>query len=346
MQIRSPLGGDDADLLAECAAIIDVPKAAPPDSFVLHAPLELLARALLLERLPTERRPTVRERIGCLTEDYAAAGASADGRHPAVDLGIDDVVLTLAAAGHAPILLSLRSRVPVVPPTFGDALVYAEVTRNPDWAFEWARTRTTTGPSSGDLAERLAGPRPPGDVGSDFIYPVMHRTETSGMAADVLDAPLRGMAVDEARHILLRTAAYSMLQDDPDAAPYQWTHCLTLPQAVLAATDVGADADVAVAVAATYVLGFRSTYGRVHLDPAWTPAGDTAAGRVWASPDDGLPSLVDDIVSYGAWHPDAHVAKYTLACLDATADDPGAGRLFLAAAAHLHEWWATREAAA
>ena len=152
-------------------------------------------------------------------------------------------------------------------------------------------------------------------------------------------APLRGMQVGEARRVLLRTAAQSMLQDNPQAAPYGWTHCLTMPQAVLVAADHGADPDIAVAVAATYVLGFRATQGRVRLDPAWTPARDSAAGRLWRATDDELPGLVDGLISYGAIHPDAHVAKYTLACLDATVSDPDARRLFLAAAVHLHERW-------
>jgi hypothetical protein len=152
--------------------------------------------------------------------------------------------------------------------------------------------------------------------------------------------------VDDARRILLRVAAQSMLQDNPDAAPYGWTHCLTLPQAVLVAAEHGADADVAVAVAATYVLGFRATQGRVRLEPAFVPARGTAAGRVWRATADGLAGVVDELVTYGALHPDAHVAKYTLACLDATAADPEAGRVFLAAAAHLHEWWERRADAA
>jgi hypothetical protein len=147
------------------------------------------------------------------------------------------------------------------------------------------------------------------------------------------------MSVDEARRILLRTAAQSMVQDNPEAAPYGWTHCLTMPQAVLVAAEHGADPDIAVAVAATYVLGFRATQGRVRLDPTWTPSPDTAAARVWSASDDELATIVDELVVYGAIHPDAHVAKYTLACLDAAEADCDAERLFLAAAAHLHEWW-------
>jgi hypothetical protein len=221
-----------------------------------------------------------------------------------------------------------------------------ELARYPDWRFEWAASRIATGAPSHDLAARLAAPRSPGDPGSDFIYPTMHLTEVSGLAAEVLDAPLRELGVEDARRILLRVAAQSMLQDAPTAAPYQWTHCLTLPQAALAAVEVGADPEVAVAVAATYVLGFRATQGLVRLDPNWAPAPASAAQRVLDAGDGDRAALVDEIVTFGALHPDAHVAKYTLACLDATAADPDAGALFLAAAAHLHEIWKNGLAAA
>jgi hypothetical protein len=148
------------------------------------------------------------------------------------------------------------------------------------------------------------------------------------------------MAVAEARRTLLRVAARSMLQDDPDAAPYGWTHCLTMPQAVLVTADEhGVDPDLAVAVAATYVLGFRSTLGRVRLDDGWVPERRSAVGGAWwAAPDERGP-VAQELATFGALHEDAHVAKYTLACLDAADADPEATPLFLAAAAHLHEWW-------
>ena len=340
MSLTDLTTASDAELIAGCAAVIDIPKAAPADSFLLHAPLELLARAILLERVPDDARRLARERLSWLAVAYAGAGPSADAAPAAgTSHDIDELVLSLAAAGHAPILWSLRPRVASVPPSFGSRLVASELARYPDWRLSWPRTRQASGASSGDLAARLAAPRSPGDPGSDFIYPTMHLTDASGLAAEVLDAPLRGMQVGEARRVLLRTAAQSMLQDNPQAAPYGWTHCLTMPQAVLVAADHGADPDIAVAVAATYVLGFRATQGRVRLDPAWTPARDSAAGRLWRATDDELPGLVDGLISYGAIHPDAHVAKYTLACLDATVSDPDARRLFLAAAVHLHERW-------
>ena len=331
--------------IMRCAEIIDVPKPAPANSFVLHAPLELLARALLIERIPAGERSPAYERLERIAEQYEAEGPSADPFPDPADVAPDDLILSLAAAGHAPILTSLRRRVPIVASTFGGRMVAVELAGNPAWRLSWPATRRTDGPSSGDLAERLAAPRRPGDPGSDFIYPTMHLTDASGLAAEVLDEPLRGMAVDEARRILLRVAAESMLQDDPDAAPYQWTHCLTLPQAALVAGEHGADPDLAVAVAATYVLGFRAMKGRVRLSSDWKPAPNTAASRMWSAPADETEAMVAALVANGAAHPDAHLAKYTLACLDATEADPDAGRLFLAAAAHLHEWWSRVPAA-
>jgi hypothetical protein len=331
----------DADRIAEFAGLIDVPRSEPPDSFALHAPLELLARAILLERVPLETRPLAYERIQWLARKYDEADAKADPAPPPRVVVNEELVLSLAAAGHAPILTSLRSRVPAVPSTFGSRLVANELHRNPDWRFSWPLTRKRQGDRSDDLVERLAAPDSPGDPGSDFIYPMMRLTERSGLAAELLTEPLRGLEVAEARRILLRVAAHSMLQDDCAAAAYQWTHCLTLPQAVLVAAEHGADPDLAVAVAATYVLGFRAIKGRVRLDQAWTPGHDTFAGRVWWASDDELPTIVAGLASHAAIHPDAHLAKYTLACFDASEADPLGARLFLAAAAHLHDWWST-----
>lgn len=343
MPTTGSLTAADADLIAACATVIDVPKADAPTSFVLHAPFELLARALLLERVPEDRRDEARARMQWVADTYAAAGPSLVSPAPPLTASIDDVVLSLAAAGHAPILFSLRRRVSAVSPAFGEALLATELARQPTWSLTWPRARTARGDSSNDLAERLAAPPSPGDPGSDFIYPTMHLTETSGLATRVLDQPLRGLGIADARRILLRTAARSMLQDNPDATPYGWTHCLTMPQAVLVAADHGADHDIAIAVAATYVLGFRATQGRTRLRTDWTPPPDSAAAHCWTAAEHDLPALIGGLAAFGATHHDAHVAKYTLACLDAAEADPDARRLFLAAAARLHEWWRRAE---
>src|SRR3954454_14485457 len=157
---------DDVDLVAACAAVMDIPKADLPSSFELHAPLELLARALLLERLPAEHRAAAHARLRAITDQYAAAGAAVD-EPPPLTATPDDTVTSLAAAGHAPILSSLRPRVTAVPPTFGDALVATELARYPAWALEWPRTRQVGGHRTTGLAARRAPPRAPGEPGSD-----------------------------------------------------------------------------------------------------------------------------------------------------------------------------------
>lgn len=329
----------DGELIARCAAVVDVPKEAPPNSFVLHAPLEVLARSILLPRVPEPGRAAARARLQWVADTYAAAGPPEESSAPAEPVDVTAMTRSLAAAGHAPILWSLRPRVAEVDASFGLGLVRKEIGRYPDWMLAWPTQRDSRGDAAGDLTESLAAPRSPGDPGSDFIYPTMHLVDESGFAAEVLDGPLRSMSVDAARRTLLRVAAQSMLQDNPMAAPYGWTHCLTMPQAVLNAVDHGADPDVAVGVAALYVLGFRSTQGKVRLDPEWQPADDSAANHVWRAPSDDLSAIEDDLIAIGARHEDAHLAKYTLACLDAAADDPDARRLFLAALAHLQEWW-------
>jgi hypothetical protein len=327
-----------AAIVAECAAVIDVPKAEPPTSFELHAPLELLARGILLERAPEDVVELAERRLAWMAEKYAAAGPSATS-WPDNAPSVDAVTTSLAAAGHAPILLTLRPRVDAVAPTFGDAMVASEVARQPDWQLRWPRTRTVTGTPTADLTERLAAPPSPGDPGSSFIFPTMSLTESSGLSSAALTDALRGLDVPTATTTLLRVAAHSMLQDDPGAAPYGWTHCLTMPQAVLGAVAHGADPDVAVGVAATYVLGFRSTLGRVALDPDFFPEESSAAGRAWRAGDDERAAITVDLVAHALVHPDAHLAKYTLACLDAAASDPEAAHLFLAASAQLHAWW-------
>ena len=53
-------------------------------------------------------------------------------------------------------------------------------------------------------------------------------------------------------------------------------------------------------------------------------------------------AIVPELAARAASHEDAHLAKYTLACFDAAAADPEQRRLYLAAAAYLGAWWATR----
>lgn len=390
----------DARLCDDVAARVARPKHAAADSFVLHAPLELLARTALLPLVAGDARDAARERIAALGRDYAAAGTEVDepGARPDADpvrtaadlltalaagelddadaaaavlaerldaealVGAlaDDVVPRLAAAAHGSIFLFELPR--VLPRSRAAARMLRplvrELAREHAWRLDWFRTRRAAILPASELVERLLAPPSPGDPGSPFIYPTMHLVESSGLAAELLDGPTRALDAATASLILARVAAWSMLQDDPAAAPYGWSHALTMPQATLGiahACRVPADA---VAVAATYVLGFRATLGRVRLDPGWTPEPprtrdlraalggsiDEAVAAAWHARADQVPEVVEALATRASAHHDAHLVKYTLACLDAGRTDPDAAHLYLAAAAYLSAWWRQEDA--
>jgi len=278
----------------------------------------------------------------------------------------DEVLLRLAGAAHGSILLHLLLRVAprsAAATQLGRGLV-AELAADPDPRIEWIDRRPEVSPrrpTSGDrLWAALACPESLGEPGS--IAPTMSLVDRSGLAAEVLSDSTSGLSVRDARRTLLRTAAHSMLQDDPSRAPYGWTHCLTMPQATLGIARFCTRPDHAVAVASTYVLGFRSTLSNTPIDPKWQPARprrgrvvdpaellergpQAAAAAMWHAESEQRPALIRHLAGVAASHHDAHLAKYTLACLDAARDDPDGARLYLAAAAHLAAWWADRDAA-
>ncbi len=65
----------DEQLFDLAAAVISIPKQEPANSFVLHAPLELLARRALLRFVPPDRRAAVRERMIWVAAKYEGASA-------------------------------------------------------------------------------------------------------------------------------------------------------------------------------------------------------------------------------------------------------------------------------
>jgi len=385
----------DERLFELLAAVISRPKEEAADSFVLHAPLELLARRALLGWVEPGRREQARQRLvwGAPTSARAGAPLARDGRRDdlfasagdavarltaalaagdldAVDdaarwLGgratvadlaplADGVVTSLAAAAHASIYLY---QLPRVAPRSRAAVgllrpLARELGRRPDWRLCWPDERPPArGHRTEALTEALLSTPRLGRPGSDFIYPLLHQAEESGLARELV-GPVLGGDVDpaSASRALLRVAAWSMLQDDPGAAPYGWTHCLTLPQAT-AALASAADAGRAVAVAATHVVGFRAALSTAPVEAGFDPAPvavtpldaldadpGTAAAAAYHAPD--VDAVVTALATRAALHPDAHLAKYTLACADAAAADPHQRRLYLAAAAYLSAWWA------
>jgi hypothetical protein len=391
----------DADLVAGVGEVLAVPRQDPADSFVLHAPLELVSRAALLPHVAPERRSDARRQIAAIADGFTAFGpavatpapdefaspaAAAERLVTVIDRGeLDDVdrvaqwlgrvatpdelrtlladavVPRLAAAAHAPIFLYQLPRIAPRGEVTGELLrgLARELARAPEWRIHWIDGRPGGAPASGDdlFAALAATPqRPPEPGATPFIYPLMSRVDDGGIAAAQL-APVTtaGPLRDRARAIQ-RAAAWSMLLEPDDHAPYGWSHCLTMPQAVLGVTGPVAS-HTALAIAATYVVGFRFSLARMPLVPEFTaedpgiplaealtgtPA--SAAAAAWHLPEARWPELVGELATRASVHHDAHLVKYTLACLDAAAADPSHRRLYLAASASLVGWWATLDA--
>ncbi len=385
----------DAELVAWAAAAVSAPRRDPADSFVLHAPLELLARTALLPFVTPDRRALARLRLVALVDAYetwapAPLAAAATGRSPdpvaaaaalaaslktgdldaadAAALGVAAltepadvfrlvgaaVLPNLAAAGHASIFLELLPRVA----PRGEATpallrpLARELARNPGLAIEWVEDRPAQGGSVEALAGALGAVPALGVPGSTFIFPLMHQVDTAGTARDLIGAAAAGLTARAARPVLLRHAARAMLLADPAHAPYGWSHCLTMPQGALAIARRSGAEQLAVDVAATYVVGFLAALATGPVPDAVTlpdPGGslpdaiaagrESAAGWVLAQPAAARASAWTEVISRAAGHHDAHLVKYTLACRDETARDPDAGPLYLAAAASLLAFW-------
>jgi hypothetical protein len=337
----------------------------------LHAPLELAARAALLPWVQPAERELARQHIyaiGTQYEDFGPpiveptppsqlgelpaeadavrwlAGALAAGDLEAVDRAaiavaasatpsglsrsLADLLLPLTgAAAHGPIFLNQYGRIGrrgELPPELLRPLARS-LGRTPEWRLRWLDDWHPSGPTDpAALTEALGGAPVLGVPSSTFIHPLYMQVDESGAAADIL-GPIVGNHSDAAARSVLRVAATTMLVDAPEHAPYGWSHCLTLPQAVLGLAGRGADPDRALAIAATSVLALRAAL---------------ATGPMTAVDLDDL-APVDPLrlATEAATRHDAHVVKYTLACLDAAADDPDFAPLYLTAADRLLRWW-------
>lgn len=353
----------DAELVRATAQAIGRPKKDRSDSFTLHAPMELLARAALLPLTPPEYRDAVRCRIAAIAADYAegeeieapstpfdnvqhAEEALLDGlRNGSPDLAdaalcflakqvsvgairsliADEVAPSLGAAAHVPILLA---SLPEACATYGDLSVLLRapirtLAAETNARLSWFDATDAADAGPDCLFDALAAP----DMvvsPSPFVIPTMLVVQANGFAARLLGRATEALDLHEASRQLARIAALSMLQDDPSQAPYGWTHCLSMPQGALALARSARDPQRGVRAAATYALGFRATLGKVRLQEQPLPDFE---------PD------VAELVARAAPHPDAHLAKYTLSCLVAAAADPAARPLFLAAADYLGKWW-------
>jgi hypothetical protein len=393
----------DIELAHAVATTLTRPRVDAADSFVLHAPLELLARTALLPMVRPDQRDAARRRIAGIAQQFEAFGpgvgapvpdpvAIADGPaaarrlHDAIEAGdldavdavaawlgrhadpheqqvllTDEIVPRLSAAAHCPIHLYQLPRVVARGELPGGMLrpLAREVGREPAWRLSWMDGLAARQPDGrpGALFEAIASTPRLGIPGSDFIFPIMSQVEGDGRAAELLGDPVAHAPLEAGARELLRAAGLSMVHEPPDFAPYGWSHCLTMPQAVLGLALGGATATPtrALAVAATFVAGFRAALAHRDLPPSFEPdtpgldlptalaAGPReAAAAVWHHPHDRQPELIAELVTRAAVHPDAHLVKYTLACLDAAAWDQSHARLYLAAAGHLHGYWSSR----
>jgi hypothetical protein len=273
----------------------------------------------------------------------------------------DAVVPRLAAAAHGSILLYQLPRVAPRGELSAELLrpLARELARQPTWRVEWVDHLPDASASrrrGGDeLFDAIADTPVLGSPGSDFIFPVMHQVDEKGTAADVLLTSITGVDPSEGAHAIRRAAAWSMLCEPDMHTPYGWTHCLTLPQAVLGIAPVCSSPRVAMAIAATYVVGFRAAFATapllasfdepdpgVDLETALRNEPDVAAAAVWHAASHARTEVIAVLASRASIHPDAHYVKYTLACIDAAHTDPGEARLYLAAAGRLAGYWAAR----
>ncbi|HEU5309765.1 MAG TPA: GNAT family N-acetyltransferase [Acidimicrobiia bacterium] len=387
----------DRQLVADAARRLGVPRAsvvAHQTSFVLHAPLELLARATLLPAVAVGARDQARRRITTMVDRYEEAGSPFEVECATTGLAVARNTRTLfdaldrrdagaadcaahhldehasaatiaqslasttlpllAAAGHANIYVGLLARPTVVRPAATmlrsviRSLVTDEATPMPVPAMSTAPDLDATMA----LFDVLADLTPVGPPPSPFIAPLVGHAFQQGLVEALTPGGTFRAPADAPRE-LLRFAAQAMLQGDPDQAPFGWTHCLTLAQGALRAGSLAGDAALGTYVAMVYLVAHWGAYGIGQLDPDHVPPPSTgslhdalprspreAAAVAWHDPD--RTATVTILASAASTNHDAHRVKYTLACLDAAADDPSAEPLYLAAAAYLNSWWELR----
>ncbi len=334
----------DAELAAAVRDVVAVPRRDEANSFVLHAPLELIARARLLPMITESARELARMHLVAISAQYEAFGPpnpahEASGQTAEVLLAEapDDVIARTGAAAHAPIFLSFLHELGAEAETFAPlhAPLDQNLNRRPDWRIRWFEHRdparsveNTTDPQA--LFDALCHAPLLGPSENNFIHPLLMRVDESGLAAEILD-PLLDRPNPDATNALLRVAALSMVHDSAGEAPYGWTHCLTLPQAVLGLGSRLTNPAEALQVAATQVLAFRASLGETELT-------DTSLIRPAEAA--GLADRIETLATAAATSHDAHVVKYALATITAARNDPEAGELFLTAGERLLQVWA------
>jgi hypothetical protein len=395
----------DRQLIEAVAEIIAIPKASKSSSFILHAPLELSARALLLPFVSQNARDDARRQIASFARRYLNLGDNSEraavafesdeaalvalqaaitsrdvdaadhaiqyletriDRHALLRQLSDFVSPSLAAAAHAPILMSQLSRLSAVVEN-PSLLLRAPIrflARHADLQIQWidrfSLTQTATDEAAVLLAlEHALCNLPRSQAASTSIAPMVEAVDNDpafdkhrqAIADAAPKATLRSVT-----QRLYRVAAHSMLQDVQREAPYGWTHCLTIPQGILGCVPFARDPQRALACAATHTLATRAKLSEVPIDLDWKPnetsktidevqnasPPDAAAIAYWQTSRNSH-AIKTRLADYAATHRDAHLVKYTLACFDAANDFPEDSALFLASAAYLGAWWRMRD---
>ena len=368
LELLSEVGDDE--LAAFAFEALSVPRTVE-NSFTLHAPLELSARLDLLDSVPERLRGLARLRILGLARGYLAtgeavppaesagsgsaaddlellveaiSGADPDGadaaavglatRLTAGELAVaaaGALVTTMGAAGHAPILLAAYRRSPDTDlrPFRGTArrlAVGADLDVAPEWMSPPGReTGSVEGFSAALGRVTSGGPAPWGIFGW---------VSAAGQAGVMAGIPrLVDDDIDAGFRALFRVAALSMLGDDPEVAPYGWSHALTIPVGIREVLDLHQRRREALDVATLVVAGVRHAHGRVAV---------SGPGSAVAPEPDGPPIEESELVGAACIGFDGHLVKYVQACRTAAQFDPEGRDLYLRAADHLVRWWMAR----
>jgi len=287
--------------------------------------------------------------------------ADANGLEDLLDSIADLSLRTLTGAAHTHIGLMLMARLtgdlgsaPLDLARAGVRLLAQEPSLN----LKPVTAHRTLQDPEADLASVLRSvPSLPGTPAS--VAGIMQAIEQAGLPDRLLGDALLSSTDEAGCSAALRTvcriAALSMLEDQPDYAKYGWTHCLTMPHAAGSLTALRPSrsfAAEAAHAAATWVIGFRAAGGngnlkfapelpppQVDLAEALVHSPRAAASAAWFARTGDRPLLEQTLATEAAIRNDAHLVKYTWACLDAAAQDPAQAPLFHAAAAYLCAIW-------
>ena len=207
-----------------------------------------------------------------------------------------------------------------------------------------------------DVFAKLADP-PHSSFRDTGLRSVVEAGERTGNADELFGIYMRHRMTDEeidaTFRAIMRVAAQSMLQHSTDNAKFGWSHCLSQPQAACGLASAGSHRKLCLGASFVWISAFRSVVSQSELDLAWTPprveaatfdeslndSPGSAAAHVWYASDEDLPLIRQEIATRASIRNDQHLVKYVRACFDMSGFDPGATRLYLAAAARLCALW-------